>query len=88
MTTTIFKGDITPQIAQILQDAYEAIKKIDPQFKMENDGYRLCKEDTKYLKDVAFKAKNSELECVEEDEFKSHKRELLIGLGAGESKIF
>ena len=32
MTTTIFKGDITPQIAQILQDAYEAIKKIDPQW--------------------------------------------------------
>ena len=87
MTTTIFKGDITPQIAQILQDAYEAIKKIDPQFKMEN-GYRLCKEDAKYLKDVAFKAKNSELECVEEDEFKSHKRELLIGLGVDESKIF
>jgi len=53
MTTTIFKGDITPQIAQILQDAYEAIKKIDPQFKMENDGYRLCKEDAKYLKDVS-----------------------------------
>ena len=55
---------------------------------MENDGYRLCKEDAKYLKDVAFKAKNSELECVEEDEFKSHKRELLLGLGADESKNF
>ena len=88
MTTTIFKGDITPQIAQILQNVYEAIKKIDPQFKMENDGYGLRKEDVKYLKNVAFKAKNNELECVEEDEFKSHKRELLIRLGADESKIF
>lgn len=44
MQTMAFTGDMTPQITQILQNAYESIKKISPAFKMEHIDYEVLQD--------------------------------------------
>ncbi|EEF14238.1 hypothetical protein CAMRE0001_3124 [Campylobacter rectus RM3267] len=93
MISVTFTGEDTPQAIKILQDAYEALQKINPHFTMEKadvdeyEEYEPTEADKADLREILAQRERGELKYISHDEFKRHKKELFSRLGANANHI-
>ncbi|MBK3498182.1 hypothetical protein JJB27_03705 [Campylobacter fetus subsp. venerealis] len=93
ISQTIIITEETPQIAKILQDAIQEIKRLSPHTRVDYTNYsheveyQLSDADREDVREILAKREKGELEFISHNKFIQHKEELFTRLKANANHI-